>query len=446
MKNLILTVSAALIALSAVTHAAGKSPRPNIIFIVSDDQAWNDYGFMGHPQIATPHLDKLAAESLTFQRGYTATPLCRPSLATIVTGLYPHQHGVTGNDPTLPALPDKSTKPLHGRDNPKFQPLFQAIIDQFSKRPNFVRELTASGYVSLQTGKWWEGDPIKTAGFSHAMTVGTGKGDRHGGKGLEIGRDGLKPIQDFIDQAGDKPFLVWYAPMLPHSPHNPPPHLLEKYLKLTPSEPIARYWACVEWFDKTCGDLLAHLTQRGLRENTIIIYACDNGYLQNPDKANAFAPRSKLSPYEGGIRTPIMISWPASLKPRMDTEHLASTVDLWPTLAALLRTKSPDNLPGINLTDDKALAQRQQIFGEQYHHNIADVEHPTRSIEHRWIIQGDWKFIAPDPKNRPNAKPELYNLKNDPWEKSDLSATQPDQATTLSNQLDQWWNPAEMSD
>ncbi len=419
-----------------LTHAAEK--RPNIIFIVSDDQAWNDYGFMGHPHIATPHLDKLAAESITFQRGYTATPLCRPSLATIVTGLYPHQHGVTGNDPTLP---DSKTKPINGRENPKYQPLFRAVIDSFSKQPNLVRDLTASGYLSLQTGKWWEGDPIKTTGFSHAMTVGTGKGDRHGGKGLEIGRDGLKPIQDFIDQAGEKPFLVWYAPMLPHSPHTPPPELLEKYRKLTPSEPIARYWACVEWFDKTCGDLLAHLTQRGLRENTIIIYACDNGYLQNPEKTNAFAPRSKLSHYEGGIRTPIMISWPTKLKPRMDTQHLASTIDLWPTLAALIKTPLPKNLPGIDLTDDKALAQRQQIFGEQYHHNIADIQHPARSLEHRWIIQGDWKFITPHPKDRPDSHPELSHLKSDPWEKSDLSTTHPDLLKTLSHQLNQWWTP-----
>lgn len=439
-KSLGCVLIAAAITSTGLARAADESAQPNVVFIISDDQGWGDYGFMGHPKIATPRLDKLAAESITFQRGYTPVPLCRPSLSTIVTGLYPHQHGVTGNDP---ALPDAGKRPQSGRANPKYEHLYQTIIGGFAKRPNLVRDLTSKGYVSFQTGKWWEGDPVKTAGFSQAMTVGTGKGDRHGGKGLDIGREGLKPIQEFIEKSGGKPFLIWYAPMLPHTPHTPPADLLEKYLKLAPSEPVARYWACVEWFDRTCGELLDDLTRRGLRENTIIIYTCDNGWIQNPEKANAFARRSKLTPYEGGVRTPIMISWPARLKPRMDTEHLASTVDFWPTLAALLQTKTPADLPGINLTDGQAVEQRQRIFGEQYAHNIADVDRPTRSLENRWMIDGWWKIIAPDPRNRPDAKPELFDLKNDPWEKTDLSASQPDRVKSLSKELDQWWQPLE---
>ena len=246
-KTLGIILAATVVAGSAISHAAEKSARPNIVFIISDDHGWGDYGFMGHPQIATPNLDKLAAESLTFQRGYTPVPLCRPALSSIVTGLYPYQHGVTGNDPELP---DKGVNAQTGRANPKYERYYQTIINNFAKRPNCVRDLTSRGYVSLQTGKWWEGDPVKTAGFSHAMTVGTGKGDRHGGKGLEIGRQGLQPIKDFIEAAGDKPFLVWYAPMLPHAPHNPPANLLEKYKKLAPSEPVAAYWGSVEWFDR----------------------------------------------------------------------------------------------------------------------------------------------------------------------------------------------------
>ena len=81
------------------TNAYGQKMRPNIIYIISDDQAWTDYGFMGHPHIETPHIDKLAQESLTFTRGYVTAPLCSPSLASIITGLYPQQHRVTGNDP-----------------------------------------------------------------------------------------------------------------------------------------------------------------------------------------------------------------------------------------------------------------------------------------------------------------------------------------------------------
>ena len=420
----------------------GASPesasKPNILFIVSDDQGWGDYGFMGHMQIATPNLDRLAVESLTFTRGYTPVPLCRPSLSTIMTGLYPHQHGVTGNDPTLP---DKGVNAMASRKNPKYQHYYETIIGNFAKRPNLVRDLVANGYLALQTGKWWEGDPVRTAGFTHAMTVGTGKGDRHGGAGLEIGRQGLEPITQFINAAGGKPWFVWYAPMLPHAPHTPPADLLEKYLKVAPSEPLARYWASVEWFDRTCGELLCYLEEKKLRDNTIVIYVTDNGWIQDPEKANRPASRSKLTPYEGGVRTPVMVNWRGRVQPRLDKEHLASTVDLWPTVAALLGTKTPEGLPGINLADSTAAAGRKAVFGEQFAHNIANVDQPTNSLEHRWMIEGDWKVILPDLRNCPNEKPELYQVSSDPWEKSDLSAAQPEKLKELTAKLDAWWKP-----
>jgi uncharacterized sulfatase len=428
------------LSLTAAPAAFGPEPsgRPNVLYIISDDQAWGDYGFMGHPHIRTPHLDRLAAQALTFRRGYSPVPLCRPSLASITTGLYPHQHGVTGNDPDLP---DKSINPQTGRTNPKYARYYEAIIDHYRHHPNFVGDLTGRGYRALETGKWWEGDPVKTTGFTHAMTRGEGKGGRHGDAGLDIGRKGLEPIYRFIAESGSQPWLVWYAPMLPHSPHTPPDDLLQYYLKLAPTEPVARYWASVEWFDRTCGELLAHLDRQKLRDNTIVIYTTDNGWIQQPDAANKFAPRSKLTPYEGGHRTPIMISWPGRVQPRMEAAHLASNVDLWPTLAALLRTPLPPGLPGLNLTDDRAVAGRASIFGEQYAHNIADVDAPTRSLQHRWIINGWWKLIVPDPRHRPGAPAELYNLQQDPWEKTDLAAKEPGHARRLRQQLDAWWTP-----
>jgi uncharacterized sulfatase len=409
-----------------------------VLFIISDDQAWNDYGFMGHPRIETPNLDRLAARSLTFDRGYSPVPLCRPSLSSIVTGLYPHQHGVTGNDPDLP---DKGVNAMAARGNPQYRRFYQTIIDKFRCRPNLVRDLGERGYQSLQTGKWWEGDPVKTAGFTHAMTAGTGKGDRHGGAGLAIGRDGLQPVREFIEQAGEKPWLVWYAPMLPHAPHTPSRELLEKYLQLAPSEPVARYWACVEWFDRTCGELMEFLDRTGRGANTIVIYTTDNGWIQNPARANQFAPRSKNTANEGGVRTPIMVCWPGAIEPRRDREHLASNVDLWPTLAALLKLPLPGGLPGINLADPAAVAARQQVFGEQYAHNIADVDEPTGSLEARWMVDGWWKLIVPNPRKRPDAPVELYDLRDDPWEKNNLSEADPGRVTRLRAKLDGWWTP-----
>ena len=192
---------------------------------------------------------------------------------------------------------------------------------------------------------------------------------------------------------------------------------------VAPSEPVARYWACVEWFDRTCGELLDHLDKRGQRTNTIVLYTTDNGWIQNPAKTNQFAPRSKLTPYEGGVRTPIMISWPGQLKPRRDKEHLASNVDLWPTLAALLQDAAAERLAGHQPHRRRARSRSASaIFGEQYAHNIADVDAPTRSLEHRWVIDGWWKLIVPECRRRHQRHaPSSTISRTDPWEKTDLA-------------------------
>jgi uncharacterized sulfatase len=136
-----------------------------------------------------------------------------------------------------------------------------------------------------------------------------------------------------------------------------------------------------------------------------------------------------------------MVSWPARLKPRLDREHLASNVDLWPTLAALLQTPTPKGLPGINLTDAKAVSRRARIHGASFSHNIADVDAPTRSLQTRWVIDGWWKLIVPNPRNRPDAAPELYDLRNDPWETKDCAADAPRRVAALGKRLDAWWKP-----
>ena len=126
----------------------------------------------------------------------------------------------------------------------------------------------------------------------------------------------MAPVTDFIDSAvaQDKPFYLWYAPFLPHTPYTPPQRLFDKYLAKGLPKTVARYYAMCEWFDETCGELIDHLEKTDQRDNTLIVYVTDNGWIQDPKK-NGYAPRSKQTPYEGGIRTPIMFSWPDKLKP-----------------------------------------------------------------------------------------------------------------------------------
>ena len=424
--------------LAAPAIAADK---PNIVLILSDDQAWSDYGFMGHPDIKTPHLDALAKRSLLFPRGYVASPLCRPSLATMATGLYPHQHGVTGND-------------VDGmRDRAK---LSAGVTAEFHKHPSMIKALVANGYLAHQSGKWWEGS-YADGGFTHGMTHGDPKrGGRHGDAGLLIGRrpasaprnsegsdipGSMKPIADFMDHAvkEDKPFFVWYAPFLPHTPHNPPKRLLDKYTKEGRAMDVAKYYAMCEWFDETCGELMKIVDDRGLTNNTVFLYICDNGWAARSTNSNdpnqkvwgGFALKSKGSPFENGIRTPMMVSWPGKVKPGV-TQDFAHAIDLFPTAMAAAGIKPPKDLPGINLMDQEATQARKTIFGVTHAIHNMTPGNPDGTLQYLWAIEGDWKLILRyKGENKTvyaklhdwdTVQARLYNLKDDPHEKNNLAS------------------------
>lgn len=424
-------------------HARAAQRPPNIVFILSDDQAWTDYGFMGHPVIRTPNLDKLAARSALFSRGHVPTALCRPSLATLITGLYAHQHGITGNDPSHELAPP---------DSPRYQELRGELIGFIDRQPTLPKWLAERGYLSHQSGKWWEGN-YRRGGFTHGMTRGFPEPDgRHGDDGLKIGRQGMQPIFDFIDMAvkQEKPFYLWYAPFLPHTPHNPPTRLLQKYIDKVPSPRVARYYAMCEWFDETCGELLGKIESSGLSDNTLIVYIADNGWIQNPD-ADGYAPRSKQSPNEGGTRQPIMLSWPGIIAPR-EYKDLASGVDIVPTILSATGIEVPKDLPGRDLLvlarDGKPL-DRDIIFGETFAHDIADLHNPEVSLVYRWAIRGKWKLLLTyDGKlgsryasthPRTELRPQLYDLDADPHEETNLAASNPEEVAQLVAEIDRWW-------
>ena len=264
------------ILLAAFAATLSYAKPPNIVYIISDDQTWTDYSFMGHKIIETPQIDKLAKESLTYTHGYVPSSLCCPSLATMITGLYPRQNKITGNEPPIPA---------EGKRSAEYARRFAQQVALIDKGPSLPRILKEKGYVSHQSGKWWQGH-YSRGGFTHGMTHGDPKrGGRHGDEGLKIGRNGMEPIFNFIKDAGDKPFFIWYAPFLPHTPHNPPKRLFDKYAAKVDSPHIARYYAMVEWFDETVGELVNHIDEKGLGKDTIFIYVTDNGWIQNPPRA-----------------------------------------------------------------------------------------------------------------------------------------------------------------
>ena len=438
MRHLLLLLCAFTMAGAA---PAAPPKAPNILMIISDDHAWFDYGFMGSKAVSTPHLDKLAAESRVFPRGYVTNSLCGPSLASILTGRHVHRHGITGNDPLVPT----SVAPTARQKSAAFLEGRAQMIKLFQQSPHLPRLLGEQGYVSLQTGKWWMGD-YTTGGFTEGMT----KGGRHGDVGLDIGRKTLAPLTEFITRAkkDGKPFFAWYAPMLPHDPHTPPERLLAKYRDRSPTPQAARYHAMVEWFDETIGEIRAHLEKEGMTRDTVIVYVTDNGWIPRTDKPVVDFERSKQSPFDGGVRTPILVSWPGHIKPTT-IQAPASAVDLMPTLLKLAGAKLPADGDGLDLLDDAALRARPFVAGQNSTHDIRELGRPAASLRYRWLVAGDLKLIVSSGlktgmtasgSTDATEPPRLFDLKADPYELRDLAAERPAEVKRLTTQLDTWWD------
>ena len=417
--------------LTGHSASGAESTRPNVILILSDDQGFMDYGFMGHKIARTPNIDRMASQSLLYTRGYVM-PVCSPSLASLITGQLPHVHGITGND--LSAEDIKAEKAKGKADR---SPLARQLLGNSVILP---KVLTEAGYLTYQTGKLWNVTATEV-GFTAGMTNAEG---RHGGDGLDIGRKTMKPMFDFMEdaQAKKKPFFVWYAPMMPHQPHNPPAEILARYKDKGMSPKAEKYYGMVEWFDKTCGELDDFLTKHQLAENTVILYMADNGW--DAEEGS----RAKLSPYEMGIRTPMFVRWPGKVKPQRDDETLASIIDFVPTVLNACGVKAPAALPGLDLTDRTAMTARKSVFVEAYTHDIAKLGSPEKSLVAQVVINGWSKLLLPGPVRPDKAYTsapktiELFGLKSDPLEKHDLATDKPEEVSRLKALQNAQWSVA----
>ena len=206
----------------------------------------------------------------------------------------------------------------------------------------------------------------------------------------------------------------------------------------------------IEWFDETTGQLFEHIEGRGLSDNTLVVYVSDNGWITNPTQEGRFLPKSKQSPNESGVRTPIIYSLPSKFKSGF-REDLVSSIDIVPTILGATGIEVPPELPGINLYDNLVNGEplnRDTVFGEGYAHDMDIIDDPESTLLYRWVIKGDWKLIVSyDGKNASYQKyhdqflvgPRLYNLAEDEHEKINLAAKYPQKVNLLKDQLEQWY-------
>ena len=432
--------------------------QPNFVVILADDQSYRDFGFMGNELVHTPHLDRLAQMSARYPNGYVPMSVCRPSLATLLTGLYPHQHGIHFNHPP-PGL--RAMRKLTGEQYLQTRATTDVMI---TRVPTLPRILASHGYVCLQTGKHWEGS-FRTAGFTEGMTLarpaarlspitGTRKqanGDwvahGNGDAGLTIGRETMKPIEEFVSRhSGKRPFMVWYAPFLPHTPFDAPQRFHDLYAGKQVPKHLRPYYAEISRFDETVGVLLRILRKHDELDNTLIVCASDNGFrpaLKQHDHQNE---RSKLSPFEDGIRTPILLHWPVNTKPAGHPQ-LVGTIDLVPTIlsATELGDEITPDMKGIDLMPsargEQELPERPAV-GAIYPNDGTQLESPALDVQGRWIRWNHYKLIL-STNSKPRLTSGLFDLRSDPHENENLidDKHQQKRIAEMTRMLDRWWNP-----
>lgn len=462
-------IGPAVVASVVLTGPLRADVRPNVVMILADDQTYSDFGFMGNELVRTPHIDRLAERSARYVNGYVPSSVCRPSLATLLTGLYPHEHGIHFNHPP----------PGNSRLNKMASGDYYAARAEaerlFARNRRLPEILARHGYDSLQTGKFWEGH-WRNGGFTEGMTTGRAAGvpgcwDKtlpdgvtvahgNGDIGLIIGRVTMEPIVEFLDgHAGPDaaPFLLWYAPVLPHEPHD----AAQKYVDLCADNPqvprqFVRYYANCTWFDDTIGTLMKLLEERGLVKNTLVVFVSDNGWTPSTVEHPTYPgfdvdERSKRSPFERGSRTPILLRWDGHIKPAT-YEEPCSSVDVVPTiLSALDLAQEAKGMSGIDLMPsargETPLDPDRPVFGEVYPGDASGLGDPAADIAYRWVRRGPWKLIVPHSRNGRPAwggylkEAALYDVLNDSEEHADviLSSENAGVVAELRDLLDGWW-------
>jgi uncharacterized sulfatase len=418
------------------------SDRPNLVLIISDDQGYEDQGFMGSDVISTPHLDRLARGGVVFTTGYSTASLCRPALNSLLTGLDPQQ------------WERRVSRFARKKDPNRERPPFTEIQD-FETLP---RLLAQRGYTSFQAGKHWEGT-YATAGFTDGMTrVKRGPSDLPGGAGLALVRETLDPVLDFVDANLNRPFFLWFAPMLPHPPHDAPDTFLDRYKDAGLDPRLAAYYANISRLDAGVGELLAHLDRRGLRERTVVVYLADNGW----QGAGYFDERNvtwggaagKGSLYELGFRTPIVVSGPGLVPEAARRHALVSLLDVFPTLLDYAGIVPPGDRPGSSL---RPIVEGKTEEGHPFLTGAMDrVRADTR--DGRWLGPEPGEKRKPGPlggqvmveggrflrderwhylwyRSRPD---ELYDLATDPVETRNVADTHPEVVERNREHIRRW--------
>ncbi len=428
-----------LVALLMTNVAEATEKRPNIIYILADDLGYGDLGCYGQQLIKTPNIDSLAKTGMRFTDHYSGAPVCAPARCVLLTGLHTGHCPIRGNR----ALKFEGNVPI-----PKSYTTLGEVMQK-------------AGYATGAFGKWGQGypgsvgDPV-LRGFdqfygyncqreAHNYYPGhLWKNDKkvvltgnEQGKKQQYSHDLItEQALSFIATPRDKPFFAYVPYTIPHTSFQVPE--LAAYRAKNWSVNQKTQAAMISRMDRDVGRIIKQVQAIGAIENTLIIFSSDNG----PHGAgktlthfNAAGPLrgKKGATYEGGIRVPLVVSWPGTIKPGTESDHLSGFQDLFPTFAELAGARVPAKIDGISFVPE-LLGQSNQAKHEYLYWELG-----TR----QGLRKGNWKAVRNSTKNK-LGDVEIYDLTNDVGEANNLAAQRPELAADFLKLLQAARTPSEL--
>jgi arylsulfatase A-like enzyme len=427
--------------------------KPNVLFVLIDDMGWGDPDCYGDIGVKTPRMDQVAAEGIRFTRFYTAAPICSASRCGFITGRYPHRSKITS------FLHERAENRKCGQSD---------FLDPAA--PSFVREFHKAGYATAHIGKWHLGggrdvnDAPKFAAYGYDLGLGTYESPEPAAAlGLKTTpwRPEREPQQvprhdrtrwmvdqalDFARKHSGKPWLInlWLDDV--HTPHRPSEDAL-KTVENGKGSP--QYRAVLKETDHQIGRLLDGLRESGLEKDTMVIVSSDNGPEPSFKRSRSGGLRGmKLSLYEGGIRTPLMVRWPGKIPAgKVNENTVICGVDFYPTLLHMAGITVPAglDLDGLDLSaafrgaDVKREKPLFWIYGRKP--QLHDAPSPFKFAPEPGakspcvaMLDGDWKLLV----NEDGSNCELYNLSEDPLEENDLSLKRPNITGPMKSTTLEW--------
>lgn len=459
-QKLLCSILVVLLNFSCQPAAKEKPNLPNIIYIIADDLGYGDLGSYGQEKFATPHIDRLAAKGMLFTQHYAGTTVCAPSRASLMTGLHTGHTYVRGNRGmnggqfplpedaiTLPGLLKKAGyvtgafgKWGLGYPGSTGDPLHQGFDEFFGYNSQSI----AHNYY-----------PWELVHNHEKVVLKENDGTRQGLYAPALIHD---KALEFIEKYQDSTFFLYIPTIIPHAELFAPKAFMDRFLKRSAVEqpfpvsqfapetpyvgiddpedprykvggygsqpyPRAAFAAMVTLLDDQVGEIMARLDELGLTENTLVIFTSDNGPHReggaDPDYFNSNGPFRgyKRDLYEGGIRVPMIASWPNHIAAGSQSDHISAFWDVLPTLSELASVEPPDRLDGISFAPalmGEKQAEHQYLYWE-FHEQAGK----------QAVRMGNWKGIKLDVlKESPSLA--LYDLSKDPMEEEDLSFDYPE--------------------